>query len=357
MPIKHNDKHVTRTVYDRLFRYAEFLGFGELHMKIDIKTGLRAIIAVHSTKRGPAIGGCRLIEYDSTESALKDALRLAQMMSYKAAACDLSHGGAKAVLMRPKIIKDRQAYFSGFGDFVSQLNGDYITAMDAGTTPEDMDVIQSRTPYVTCTSDSPYGSDPSPCTAHGVLRGIEAAVKFKLGKDTLENVHVAIQGVGNVGYSLAKSLHAQGARLTVTDTNQNATQRCIDEFKAKTVSAEQIYSVDCDVFSPCALGAIINLKTIEQLKAPIVAGSANNQLAHRNHANLLKQRGILYAPDFIVNAGGLIHVAADYDKRDHDESSQQIDNLYDLLLTIFDRSESEQISTHEIAESIAKARL
>jgi leucine dehydrogenase len=343
---------------DDVFQYASNLKYGELHFKMDAKTGLFAIIAIHSTKLGPAIGGSRCISYPTTSAAIIDAIRLAHMMSYKAAICGLNHGGAKAVLMKPEVIKDRQAYFESFGEFVHQLNGRYVAAMDSGTDLADMDNIAHKTPYVTCTTANGGGGDPSPYTALGVRRGIEAAVKFKLGRDTLEGVHVAIQGVGHVGYYLAKELHQLGARLTVTDINSQHSQRCQQEFGAKVVPNEDIYHIECDVFAPCALGAILNSVTIEQLNTPIVAGAANNQLRDLTiDDQRLFERGILYAPDFLINAGGLIEAASAYDNGNLSSAVTQIHSLYEATLNIFERAKSENKPTNYIAQVIAQERL
>ncbi|SRR5579883_1357893 len=343
--------------YDSLMRYAEFLGYGEIHTKVDEKTGLKAIIAIHNLKRGPAIGGCRMVSYSSVDQAYEDALRLGYMMSYKAAINNLPHGGAKAVLIKPKEIKDRQAYFEKFGEFVNELGGRYITAVDCGTSPQEMDLIARRTSYVTCTTKRGGDDDPSPLTALGVRRGIEAAVKFKLGKDSLEGVRVAIQGAGHVGYHLIKELTAKGAQIVASDVNLQALQHCIDEFGITACPAEEIYSQEVDVFSPCALGAVLNLEHIQRLRAPIVAGSANNQLAHQRYGALLHERGILYAPDFLINAGGLIHVAVIYGHGDIGKSTAQIMDIYHTAYAIFEQSARENKPTNEIAERIAYERL
>ena len=270
---KREQRHV-----DSLFRYAEMLGFGELLFKFDHETGLHAIIALHSNKRGPAIGGCRVIHYDHADDAIVDAMRLAQMMSYKAAVCNLPNGGAKSVIMKPKEIKDRQAFFHSFGQFVNEQQGRYVTAVDSGTTPEDMDAIAKATSYVTCTTFGGYAGDPAPFTALGVRRGIEAAVKFKLKKDNLKGLHIAIQGAGHVGFHLAKEVIALGAHVTMTDVNKTALQHAAQELGVTIYDdPETIYGLECDVFAPCALGAILNLQHIHQLETPIVAGSANNQ--------------------------------------------------------------------------------
>lgn len=342
---------------DEIFQYAQALKFGELHFKMDPKTGLFAIIAIHSTKLGPAIGGCRCIHYDSTNAAIVDAIRLAYGMSYKAAICDLPHGGAKAVLMKPREIKDRKAYFESFADFVNQLNGRYVTAMDSGTDVVDMDIIATKTPFVTCTSKD-GGGDPSPYTALGVKRGIEAAVKFKLGKNDLKDVHVVIQGTGHVGYYLARDLHQAGARLTISDINQANLDRCVQEFGAKVVGVEDVYDVPCDVFAPSALGAVINNNTIPRLKTTIVAGSANNQLKDiEADDKALFERGILYAPDFLINGGGLIQAASAYDHGSLEQAVNQIHDIYDALINIFIRAKTENKPTNYIAQVIAEERL
>lgn len=358
----HDSKHFARpsghyTLCDSLLRYAEFLGYGDLHVKIDEKTGLRAFIAIHNLKRGPAIGGCRLLHYDTVDQAIEDALRLGYMMSFKAAINNIPHGGAKAVLIKPKIIKDREAYFEKFGDFINELGGRYITAIDSGTSPVEMDIIARKTPFVTCTTKLGTTSDPSPFTALGVRRAIQAAVKFKLGQDSLVGVRVAIQGAGHVGYALARELYVLGASIIISDINLKALQRCVDEFSATVCEPDELYSIDADVFAPCALGAVLNLNTIKRLNVKIVAGSANNQLAHHHYGTLLLERDILYAPDFLINAGGLIYVAAIYDHGVLQKAIEQINYIYDIVYDIFERSARENRSTNDIAEEIANERL
>ena len=354
---KPSSMHAHFTICDSLMRYAEMLGYGDIHLKVDAKTGLKAIIAVHNLKRGPAIGGCRFVAYASADLAIEDALRLARMMSFKAAINNLPHGGAKAVLIKPKVIKDYDAYFEKYGEFVNELGGRYLTAIDSGTSPREMDIIARRTAYVTCTSGTDSAKDPSPLTALGVLRGIEAAVQFKLNRNSLDGVHVAIQGVGHVGYPLARDLKEKGAILTVADTNQQAVKRCVDEFGAKVCQPQEIYDVAADVFAPCALGAVLNLKTIERLKVKVIAGAANNQLAHAHYSTLLHERGILYAPDFLINAGGLIQVAVVYDHGDMQRSLKQINGIYQTATDIFERASAKNCGTHEIAQQLALERL
>lgn len=346
------------TALDSLFRYAEFLKFGELHIHFDPQTGLRTIIAIHSLKLGPAIGGCRFIPYLSSDAALEDAIRLAYMMSYKAAVSGLNHGGAKAVIMQPNIITDRKKILESFAHIVNELGGRYITAVDSGTTSQDMDIIYQITPYVTSmTSKTDISNDPSPWTAHGVCRGIEAAVQFRLQQSSLKNIHVLIQGGGHVGYLLAKQLIESGARVTMSDVNSHTLTRCVKELNVSTVDAEKIYDIAADVFAPCALGAILNLATIERLRVPIVAGSANNQLAHQHYGALLQSRDILYAPDFVINAGGLIYAAAMYDHGNPSDAKQQVENIYHTLTDIFNHSKQKKIATNVIAERIAFERL
>lgn len=348
---------VRYTVLDSLMRYAKFLGYGEIHTKLDEKTGLKAFIAIHNLKRGPAIGGCRMVSYETVDRAMEDALRLGYMMSYKAAINNLSHGGGKAVLIKPKVIKDREAYFEKFGEFVNELGGRYITAVDSGTSPAEMDIISRRTPYVTCTTKLGGESDPSPLTALGVRRAIEAAVKFKLKRDDLQGIRVTIQGAGHVGYHLAKELKELGAKITVADVNIKTIQRCVEELAVEVCHPDEVYTLETDVFAPCALGAVLNLYTIKQLKAQIVAGSANNQLAHHHYGALLHERDILYAPDFLINAGGLIHVAVIYDHGDLQKSTDQINNIYHTVYDIFERAKHENRATNAIAEKIARDRL
>lgn len=338
-----------------LFRYADQLRYGELHLAADPEIGLHAIVAIHNLKRGPAIGGCRFIEYDSTDDALRDAMRLARGMTYKAAISGLDHGGGKAVIVRPKGLTEEQRVriFEAYGAFVDSLNGNYITCEDSGTAVSDMDVVAGQTDHVLGTSAEDGGSgDPSPFTAFGVRRGIEAAVQHAWGRDDLEGLHVAVQGVGHVGYYLARELHELGAALTVTDVNDEAVQRCVDEFGALRVEPSAIYDVDCDIFAPCALGAVLNDDTIPRLKCDIIAGASNNQLAEDRHGQALLERGLLYAPDYALNAGGLINVAEEYRGYDADKARQKASDIYGTMLEIFERSRAEEAPTAEVADRI-----
>ncbi len=332
--------------------------FGEVHFRLDKATQLKAIVAVHDSRLGPALGGCRFIEYDTDEAAYTDALRLARGMTYKAALAGLAHGGGKSVIIRPKARFDRVALFRAFGRFIEDLRGHYITAEDSGTGLEDMEIVRTVTKHVTGIDPSHGGSgDPSPFTALGVRRGIEACVKFKLGKSKLEGVHVAIQGVGHVGYHLCKELHAQGARLTVADVDPLKSERCQRQFNAAVVGIDKIHHVECDVFAPCALGAGINDDTVPHLKTPIVAGAANNQLAEPRHGDDLHARGILYAPDYAINAGGLVNVAQEVKGYDAKAARERTMKIFDTIYEICERSKKLAAPTYKVADIMVEEKL
>lgn len=352
----NNISNTNQTLSDDDFlEYALAHGFGDLHFKVDPETGMKAMIAIHSTKLGPALGGCRFIEYPNTAAALKDAMRLARGMSYKAASVNLPLGGGKSVIMKPKGSFNRTEYMHQFGKFISELNGRYITALDSGTLLSDMDIIAEHTPHVA--SLSKYNGDPSPSTAKGVLRGIQAAVAFKLGKDNLKGIHVAIQGMGHVGYNLARHLHELGATLTVADISAESVDRAVKEFGATAVSTDAIHKVPCDVFAPCALGAVINDISLPQLQTTIIAGAANNQLAHSIHGKKLHEKGILYAADYVINAGGLIFAASKYLHTPEETVNEQINGISTSLTEIFTRSAKENLPASEIADTIAQEKL
>ncbi|WP_028387570.1 Leu/Phe/Val dehydrogenase [Legionella fairfieldensis] len=342
-------------IQDDFLDYALSHGFGDLHFKVDAATGMKAIVAIHNTKLGPALGGCRFIEYPNTAMAINDAMRLARGMSYKAASVNLPLGGGKAVIIKPAKTYDREGYLHAFGRFVNELGGRYITALDSGTQLHDMDIIAQHTPYVA--SLTRYNGDPSPSTARGVLRGIQAAVEFKLGKHSLAGLHVAIQGLGHVGYLLASYLHESGAKLTVADINDAAVERVVREFGATAAPIETIHKITCDVFSPCALGAIVNDMTINQFHTTIIAGAANNQLAHSYHGQLLHEKGILYAVDYVINAGGLIFAASKYLHTPEKLINEKIDDIHTSLLEIFTRAQQENRPTSEIADILAQEKL
>jgi leucine dehydrogenase len=333
-------------------------GYGEIHLKRDQASGLEAIIAIHDTRLGPALGGCRFIHYASEEEAVIDALRLARGMTYKAALAGLDHGGGKSVLIKPHRRFDRTALFRAFGRFVEDMRGHYITAEDSGTSIEDMEVIRSVTKHVTGVDPSHGGSgDPSPFTALGVRRGIEACVHFALGRNTLDGIHVAVQGVGHVGYHLCRELHTQGAKLTVADVDPLKAERAQREFGASIARLEDIFDVECDVFSPCALGSALNPDTVPRLHCRIVAGAANNQLAEQAMGAALMQRGIVYAPDYAINAGGLVNVAQEYIGYDAEKARTRTMKIYDTILEIAERARKAMTPTDQIANKMVEERL
>jgi leucine dehydrogenase len=341
-------------VFSKLSQY----DYGEVHFRLDKATQLRAIVAIHDSRMGPALGGCRFIEYATEEDALTDALRLARGMTYKAALAGLAHGGGKSVIIRPKGRFDRVALFRAFGRFIEDLRGHYITAEDSGTGLEDMEIVRTVTKHVTGVDPSHGGSgDPSPFTALGVRRGIEACVKFKLGKPDLKGVHIAIQGVGHVGYHLCKELHAQGAKLTVADVDKLKSERAQREFGASVVGIDEIPAVECDVFAPCALGAGLNDQTVPHLRARIVAGAANNQLAEPRHGDDLHARGILYAPDYAINAGGLVNVAQEVRGYDATAARERTLKIFDTIWEICDRSKKLAAPTYKVADIMVEEKL
>lgn len=329
----------------------ENAGLERLHFGCDSSTGLRAIIAIQSTARGPALGGCRFIHYDSQRDAIADAMRLAKGMSYKAAIAGIPHGGGKAVILLPETHFDRRALLQAFGRFLDQLGGQYITAIDSGTNMADMDTINRETRWVTCTSN--FG-DPSPYTAQGVLEGIKATLRQKYGSEELTGCRVNIQGLGNVGFALAGLLAEAGAQLTVTDLNAELVEKAAVRFDARCVSPEQIYREEANIFSPCGLGAVINRDTIDQLKVDIIAGSANNQLADASMGNQLIEKGILYAPDYVINAGGLIFVARKHDGYQDSDISSHISQIGQTLNQLFNDAASAHLPPHQLADQRAQ---
>ncbi|MDH5490710.1 MAG: leucine dehydrogenase [Myxococcales bacterium] len=341
------------TVFEQMAHY----DYGELHLARDAATGMQAIVAVHDTRLGPALGGCRFIPYPSPSEAIIDALRLARGMTYKAAISGIPHGGGKAVIMRPAHEFDRTALFRAFGRFVENLGGLYYTAEDSGTGLEDMEVIRSVTKYVTGVKGR--SGDPSPWTALGVRRGIEALVQSVLQRSDLEGLTVAVQGVGHVGYHLCKELHALGAKLIVADIDPLKAERAQRELAAEIVPLDAIYGVDCDVFAPCALGSALNDETIPRLRCRIVAGAANNQLAEPRHGDDLFQRGIVYGPDYAINAGGLASVAAEVDPRGYDAERVrvQVMAIYETIHEIATRAAEASQPTYRVADMIAEERL
>ena len=324
----------------------------------DAASGLRAIIAIHNTTLGPALGGTRMWPYASEAEALIDVLRLSEGMTYKAAVTGLNLGGGKAVIIGDPKRDKTEALLRTHGRFVDSLGGRYITAEDVGISVADIEYVSMETPFVTgVASASGGGGDPGPVTAYGVYHGIKAAAMRTWGSPDLEGHSVAIQGTGSVGTHLARNLAAEGARIFVADIDAPRLQRVADETGATPVSPEEIFGLGVDVFAPCALGAILNDETIPRLRCRVVAGGANNQLAEDRHGDELMRRGILYAPDFVINAGGLINVYSELHGHDPEAVRNKARGIYDTLLAIFERAESDGIPTYRAAERLAEARI
>lgn len=315
----------------------------------------RGIIAIHDTTLGPALGGTRFWNYKSDQEAIIDVLRLARGMTYKAAVTGLNLGGGKAVIIGDPKTQRREAIFRAHGRFVESLKGRYITAEDVGTSVEDMDFVSMETDHVTGIAGK--SGDPSPVTAYGVYRGIKASAKERFGSDSLDGLTIAVQGLGHVGYYLCADLAAEGAKLIVTDIDEERIRRVVDEFGAEAVASDRIYSVNAQIFAPCALGAVVNDETIPQFKFQIIAGSANNQLAEERHGDELARRGILYAPDYVINAGGLINVYGELHDWSPERAKAKASEIYDTLTQIFDLSKEQGIPTYEAADRLAERRI
>jgi leucine dehydrogenase len=318
-------------------------------------SGYRGLIAIHNTTLGPALGGTRYWHYKNEADAVIDALRLSRGMTYKAAVAGLSLGGGKSVIMAEPLRLDREAVFRAHGRFVEALKGRYITAEDVGTSPADMDYIHLETDHVVGLQGR--SGDPSPVTAYGVYMGMKAAAKEKFGSDSLAGKTVAVQGCGHVGYYLSRYLHEEGARLIVTDIDKEKVRQAVEEFRARAVGLDEIYGVQAEVFAPCALGAVLNDATIPQLKVQIVAGGANNQLAEERHGDLLAERGILYAPDYVLNAGGLINVNSELEGWSAERAKRKAGEIYDTILRLFAVAKEEGIPTYRAADRLAERRI
>ena len=341
-----------------IFTHLEKYDYEQLVFCQDKNSGLKAIIALHDTTLGPALGGTRMWTYDSEEDAIIDALRLAKGMTYKNAAAGLNLGGGKTVIIGdPKTDKNPEM-FRAFGRYIQGLNGRYITAEDVGTTEQDMDLIHLETDYVTGTTSYVGASgNPSPVTAYGVYKGIKASAKEAFGNESLAGKKVALQGVGNVAYALCEYLHQEGAELIVTDINKNTVKRAVDTFGAKAVDPDDIYDVDCDIYAPCALGATINDQTIPKLKAKVIAGSANNQLQTTKHGDMIHEKGIVYAPDYVINAGGVINVADELVGYNSERAMKKVETIYDNLERVFEISRRDNIPTYVAADRMAEERI
>jgi leucine dehydrogenase len=333
-------------------------GHEEVILCTNQDVGLKAIIAIHNTTLGPALGGTRMWTYKTDEDALIDVLRLSKGMTYKAAAAGLNLGGGKAVIMGDPKKEKSEGLFRAFGRYIESLNGRYFTAEDVGTDVNDMEFINMETKYVTGIDIGHGGSgDPSPFTAHGVMMGIKACVKEKYNSENLNGMRVAVQGVGNVGRHLVDLLTKEKAVVTITDSDTEKVDRVAKEFKCKAVSLDDIYSVDAQIFSPCALGAIINDDTIPKFKFEIIAGGANNQLKEKKHGEVIREKGILYAPDYVINAGGLMNVYVELEGYSRERALTMTRGIYYNLRRVFALAKSEGVPTNIAADKVAEERI
>jgi leucine dehydrogenase len=344
---------------DPVFGQASFDNHEQVVFCHDKDTGLKAIIGIHNTVLGPALGGTRMWQYANEWEALNDVLRLSRGMTYKSAISGLNLGGGKAVIIGDARTQKSPAMMQRFGEFIHSLSGKYITAEDVGTTTPDMDLIREVTPYVTGISEEKGGSgNPSPVTAYGVYMGMKAAAKYKFGSDNLQGKRILVQGIGHVGETLVEYLTKEGASVQITDINQARLEEIGNRYGAKIFQGDDLYSADVDIYAPCALGATINDDTIYRLKAKVIAGAANNQLAVEEiHGRVLQERGILYAPDFLINAGGIINVYAEIVGYDKAEAMKRTENIYNTTLEIFDFADANQMTTYQAALSIAQKRI
>lgn len=339
----------------KLFEMMQEQGHEQVVFCSEPAAGYKGIIAIHNTTLGPALGGTRFWNYATEDEAIVDALRLAKGMTYKAAVAGLNLGGGKSVIIGDPRTTRREMIFRAHGRFVNTLKGRYITAEDVGTGVEDMDFVQMETDHVAGIAGR--SGDPSPVTAYGTYRGIKACAKEKYGSDSLKDITIAVQGAGHVGYYLCELLAEEGAKLIVTDIDEARVNQVVDAFGAKAVAPDAIYGVDAQVFAPCALGAIVNDKTLPQFKFEIIAGAANNQLAEARHGDELDKRKIVYAPDYVINAGGLINVYGELNGWSSDRSKRKAGEIYDTLLDLFELEKKEGLPTYEAADRLAERRI
>jgi leucine dehydrogenase len=342
-----------------IFEHMQQMGHEQVAFCHDPHTGLNAIISIHDTTLGPALGGTRLWSYKSHEDAIIDALRLSRGMTFKAAISGLNLGGGKAVIIADPSMKS-EALWRRYGKFVNSLNGKYITAEDVNTSAKDMEYIAQETKYVTGVPEYMGGSgDPSPFTAYGVYMGMKASAKKAWGNDSLTNKKITVQGVGHVGQYLVKHLVDEGALVSIMDIDTHKIQQTKQKFPGvQVVNGDELFDMDMDIYAPCALGATLNTENINRLKCAIVAGAANNQLADENvHGPMLIQKGIYYAPDFLINAGGLINVASELDGYNRDRVLKNVEKIYDRTLDIYALAEKENIHTQAAAMKIAEKRM
>lgn len=343
-----------------VFDHMQQMGHEQLVFCHDPHSGLNAIIAIHNTTLGPALGGTRLWNYNTHEEGVIDALRLSRGMTYKAAISGLNLGGGKAVIIGDASKIKSEGLWRRYGKFVNSLNGKYITAEDVNTSARDMEYISLETEFVTGVPEYMGGSgDPSPFTAYGVFMGMKASAKKAWGNDSLSGKKILVQGVGHVGQYLVGHLIEEGAKVYISDINQEKVKQTVDKFRSvEVVNNDEIFTKEFDIYAPCALGATVNTESINKMKCPIIAGAANNQLADENvHGPMLIEKGILYAPDFLINAGGLINVAAELDGYNRERVMGNVNKIYDRTLEIYNLSETEKIHTQAAAMKLAEKRL
>jgi len=342
-----------------VFGHGSFNEHEQIVFCADKDTGLKAIIGIHNTVLGPALGGTRMWNYATEGEALNDVLRLSRGMTFKSAITGLNLGGGKAVIIGDAKTEKTPALMKRFGEFVHSLGGKYITAEDVGMETSDMDLVRDVTPYVTGISESRGGAgNPSPITAYGVFMGMKAAAAHAFGSESLEGRTVLVQGIGHVGEVLVEHIVKEGGKVLISDINEERLQQVSDTYGATIYAEENIYNADVDIYAPCALGATINDQTINDLNVKVVAGAANNQLADENkHGTLLREKGIVYAPDFLINAGGIINVYAELENYGKQEIIRKTENIYDTTLEILKKAEQEDITSHQAALSIALDRI
>ena len=344
---------------DPVFGQVSFDGHEQVVFCNDKDTGLKAIIGIHNTVLGPALGGTRMWNYTNEWEALNDVLRLSRGMSYKNSISGLNLGGGKAVIIGDAKTQKTPELMTRFGQFVDSLSGKYITAEDVGMETKDMDIVSEVTKHVAGISVEKGGSgNPSPVTAYGVFVGMKAAAKYKFGSDNLEGKKILVQGIGHVGEVLVQHLTESGAIVTIADLNEDRLNEVGSKYGAKIYTGSDLYSADVDIYAPCALGATINDDTINRIQAKIIAGAANNQLANEvTHGKLLKEKGILYAPDFLINAGGVINVYSELVNWTNAQVMEKTENIYNTSLEIFKFADDNNITTHQAAFSIAQKRI
>ena len=344
---------------DSVFNNPSFANHEQIVFCHDTATGLKAIIAIHDTTLGPALGGTRMWPYKTEAEALNDVLRLSRGMTYKAAISGLQLGGGKAVIIGDSKKEKTDAMFVKYGEFIESLNGKYITAEDVGTSTSDMVNVRQSTSHVAgLPEEMGGGGDPSPVTAYGVYMGMRAAAMTKWGDNSLRGKRIAIQGVGHVGENLVRLVSDEGAEVFVSDINQEHLNVIAKKYGAKIVATESVYDLDIDIYAPCALGATLNTENIGKLKCSVVSGAANNQLADENvHGRMLADRGILYAPDFLINAGGLINVFSELKGYDRKTALSHTEKIYETTLQIFDKAQRDNLTTVEAAMNIAEERI